>query len=72
MASLDDVVKGGIDLLPAVGQKVEFDVFKGQLYAAYPDGGRDAFARMIKNELINKELARNADGKLVVMLSRKS
>jgi len=70
--TLDEVVKGGLDLLPAAGTKIEFDTFKAQLYAQYPDNGRDAFAHMIKRDLINKDMGRNAEGKLVVMLSRKA
>lgn len=72
MADLNDVVKAGIDLLPPAGQKIEFDAFKAKLYAAYPDGGRDAFARMIKAELINKELDKDKDGKMVLLVSRKA
>lgn len=72
MPSLDDIVKAGIDLLPSNGDKVEFDTFKSQLYAAYPDGGQNAFARMIKAELIKKELGTGTDGKPVLMLSRKA
>lgn len=72
MPSLEDVVKAGIELLPPVGQKVEFDEYKAKLYAAYPDGGKDAFARMIKAELVNKELSADANGKMVVLLSRKA
>lgn len=72
MASLDDVVKAGIELLPKAGEKIEFDAYKARLYAAYPEAGRDAFARMIKAELINKELSQDKDGKLVLLVSRKA
>lgn len=70
--NLEDLVIAAVALLPPTGSKIEFDAYKAQLYAAYPDGGRDAFAHMIKKGIVNKELDRNNDGKLVVMLSRKA
>lgn len=70
--SLDQLVALAVDLLPPVGTQVEFDVYKAQLYAAHPDGGRDAFAHMIKRDVIKKVLGTNAEGKPVVMLSRKA
>jgi hypothetical protein len=69
--TLDDSVKAAVDLLPAVGTEMEFDAYKAKLYAADPDNGRDAFAHMIKKEIVNKKLSRDASGKIVVMLSRK-
>ena len=72
LQTLDQIVAAGVELLPPVGQEVEFDTYKAQLYAAYPDGGRDAFAHMIKRDVIKKMLGRNAEGKPVVMLSRKA
>lgn len=70
--TLDEMVRGSLDLLPPAGQKVDFDEYKSQLYAAYPDNGRDVFAHLIKREIVNKNLERNAEGKLVVMISRKA
>lgn len=72
MATSDDIVKAGIDMLPPAGQTIEFDAFKAQLYAKYPDGGRDAFARMIKADLIKKELTKDKDGKMALLVSRLS
>lgn len=72
MASLDDIVKAGIAMLPPAGEKMVFDDFKAKLYAAYPDGGRDAFARMIKADLIKKELDKDKDGNHVLLVSRLS
>lgn len=70
--TLQGSIDAALELLPATGQKVEFDTFKGQLYGADPDGGKDAFTHIIKNNLVKRDLERNADGKLVVMLSRKA
>lgn len=70
--TLDEVVKGGLDLLPPVGTEVEFEAYKAQLYAAYPNNGRDAFAHMITRNLINKKLKTVGDHQHVVMLSRKA
>lgn len=72
MATLQDAVDVALELLPPVGQKIEFDEFKAKLYADQPDNGRDAFARIIKQDLAVKELSRNADGKIIVLLSRKA
>lgn len=70
--TLDEVVAGGLELLPPVGQDVEFEAYKAQLYAAYPDSGRDAFAHMIKRDLVKKELKTVGPRQHVVMLSRKA
>lgn len=70
--NLDDMVEAAVALLPPTGSKVEFNAYKAQLYTAYPDGGRDAFAHMIKKNVVNKELVSGPDGKPVVMLSRKA
>lgn len=70
--NLQDLVDAAVELLPPAGQEVEFDAYKAKLYAAYPDGGRDAFAHMIKKGVIAKKLMSGADGKPVVMLSRKA
>lgn len=70
--TLDQIVSAGVELLPPAGTEIEFDAYKAKLYAAYPDGGRDAFAHMIKGELVTKKLKQNAAGQPVVMLSRKS
>jgi len=68
--SLEQLVSYAIDLLPSTGT-IEFNAYKAKLYAAQPDGGRDAFAHMIRANLINKSLERDAGGKPKVMLSRK-
>lgn len=70
--TLQGSIDGALELLPAEGGKVEFDTFKGQLYGADPDGGKDAFTYIIKNDLVKRELERNSEGKMVVMLSRKA
>lgn len=70
--NLDDLVQAAVELLPPVGTNVEFNAYKAQLYAAYPDGGRDAFAHMIKKNVVDTKMSRDAAGKLVVMLSRKA
>jgi hypothetical protein len=66
------MVKAAVALLPPAGEEVEFDTYKAKLYSEYPDGGRDSFAHMIKRDVVNKKLRKNADGKPVVMLSRKA
>ena len=69
---MDEMIASALELLPAAGSKVEFDVYKSKLYAANPEKGRDVFAYMIKRDLVQKELSRNSDGAVVVMLSRKA
>jgi hypothetical protein len=68
---MDELVAQAIALLPVSG-KVEFNVYKAQLYAALPDYGRDVFASMIKRSLVQKELGRDGSGNVVVLLSRKA
>jgi hypothetical protein len=68
---MQSMVSDAIDLLPPAGQKVEFNAYKAQLYAANPNNGRDVFAHMIKRELVNKELGNNDENGIVVLLSRK-
>lgn len=70
--TLQDSVDAALELLPAVGQKVEFDAFKAQLYTADPDNGRDAFAYMIKQGLMQKKLEHSPEGGMSLMLSRKA
>jgi hypothetical protein len=70
--NMDEVVKSAVALLPPVGQDIEFDEFKAKLYAAEPNNGRDAFALMLKNDLVNKTLKTVGDHQHRVMLSRKS
>jgi len=69
---MDELVVQAIALLPAVGQSVEFEAYKANLYAAIPDNGRDVFAHLIKKDLVGKKLSRDKDGNIVVMLSRKA
>lgn len=70
--TMQESINGALELLPPVGQTVEFNVFKGQLYAADPDGGKDAFTHIIKNNLVKRDLRRNEQGEMVVDLSRKA
>ena len=63
---LNSVIQAGIALLPDGGKRVVFDDFKANLYAHYPNLGREAFARMIKADLIGKELSVGSDGKHVL------
>lgn len=70
--TLQESIDAAVNLLPPLGQEVEFNAYKAKLYAADPNNGRDAFAHMIKKEVIAKKLGSNEQGKPVVMLSRKS
>lgn len=72
MPTKQDNINAALDLLPPAGEKVEFDTYKGQLYGANPDGGKEAFTHILKNNLVNRELSRNEEGKPIVLLSRKS
>lgn len=67
---LQDQINAAVELLPPVGQTIEFNAYKGQLYAANPDGGKDAFTFMLKNKLVKQELSSGEDGKPIVLLSR--
>lgn len=69
--SLQGSIDAALEMLPPAGSVVEFDAFKSSLYAADPDGGKDAFTYMIKNDLVKRDLTRNSEGKIVVNLSRK-
>jgi len=71
-ASMQTMTDSAIDLLPQAGEWVEFDNFKSSLYQSNPEKGRDVFAHIIKNDLVNKKLDTNTDGQVVVFLSRKS
>lgn len=68
---LQSMVNEAVEMLPPAGEKVEFNAYKAQLYAANPDNGRDVFAHMIKREVVKKELGRNEENAIVVLLSRK-
>lgn len=70
--NLDTMTVEALALLPPAGQKVEFNAYKEKLYTANPNNGRDVFSHMIKKDLIAKTLDRDKDGKIVVMLARKS
>jgi hypothetical protein len=70
--TLDDAVQAALDLLPPAGTEVEFDAYKAQLYAVNPDNGRDAFAHILKRDLVNKQLVTTSPGVHKVMLSRVS
>jgi hypothetical protein len=71
-SSMETMTDSAVDLLPKVGEWVEFDKYKESLYNANPQKGRDVFAHMIKNDLVLKKLDTNANGQVVVFLSRKS
>jgi hypothetical protein len=68
--NLDQVIAAAIELLPAKPAKVEFDAYKAQLQDAFPDSWHPAFTRMIKADLVAKELANGENGKPVVLVSR--
>ena len=68
--NLDQMVDEALDLLPPVGQTVDFDAYKEQLRTAYPDASRDIFAHMLRQNLVGKKLVRGEDGKPRVQLSR--
>jgi len=70
--SMQDMTGSAIELLPKVGEWVEFDAYKSNLYAANPAKGKDVFAHIIKNDLVLKKLDTNTNGQVVVFLSRKS
>jgi len=70
--NLDQMSEQAVELLPAVGQTMEFDAYKAKLYAQFPESGRDVFSHLIRNDIVAKKLARGADGKPVVLLSRKA
>ena len=70
--TLQDSVDAAVELLPPAGQTVEFNAYKAKLFTADPNNGKDAFAYMLKGDVINKTMGRNAEGKPVVLLSRKS
>lgn len=72
MASFNDNLKAAIELLPKAGDKVKFDEYKAKLYDAQPDSGQAVFARLIKQDLIGKELADDGTGKPVLMVFRLS
>jgi hypothetical protein len=68
---LQGMVNEAVDMLPPKGEKVEFNAYKAKLYAANPDNGQAVFSHMIKREVVNKELGRNEENAIVVLLSRK-
>lgn len=71
-STLQENINEAVALLPPAGEKVEFDTYKGQLYSANPNTGKDVFTYMLKNDLVKRELSKNADGKPIVLLSRKA
>ena len=70
MKSFNEQLKDAIELLPPGGKQVVFDDYKAQLYAANPDGGKAVFTHMIKNDLLGKELVRDASGNIALVVSR--
>jgi len=66
------MIAEALALLPPVGQSVEFEAYKAKLYAANPEKGRDVFAHLIKKDLLDKKLSRDAAQKIIVLLSRKA
>lgn len=71
-SSMESMTSSAVELLPKVGEWVEFDAYKANLYSANPEKGRDVFAHMIKNDLVLKKLDTNTNGQVVVFLARKS
>lgn len=53
--TIDQQMKEALDLLPVEGE-VEFDTYKAQLYAANPDGGKEAFTNLLKNHALNRRV----------------
>jgi len=70
--SMETMTDSAVELLPKAGEWMEFDKFKSTLYSANPEKGRDVFAHIIKNDIVLKKLDTNADGQVVVFLSRKA
>jgi hypothetical protein len=70
LQTLQESIDAAVELLPPAGQSIEFDEFKAQLYAANPDGGRDAFAYMLKNKLVKTTVTRQADKSMRTTLER--
>lgn len=68
--TLQEQIDAAVALLPPVGQSVEFDAFKAQLYTANPDGGKDAFTYMLKNGLVKTKVTRQADKTMKTTLER--
>lgn len=68
---MDEMIGAALALLPPAGQTVEFEAYKQKLYAANPTNGRDVFAHLLKRDLVGKKISRNAQGGMVVLLSRK-
>ena len=68
--SLQEQIDEAVAMLPPKGERVEFDTFKANLYAANPDGGRDAFAYMLKRGLVKTRVTRQADKSMLTTLER--
>lgn len=68
--TLQEQIDAAVELLPPVGESIEFNAFKAKLYAANPDGGKDAFTYMIKNGLVKTKVTRAADKSMTTTLER--
>lgn len=68
--TLQEQIDAAVEMLPPAGQRVEFDEFKAQLYAANPDGGKDALTYMLKNRLVTTTVVRQADKSMLTTLER--
>lgn len=53
--ALNDVVADALELLPVEGE-IEFEAYKANLYAEYPEAGRDAFQHILKKDMVGKRL----------------
>lgn len=68
--TLQEQIDAAVELLPPAGQSIEFDEFKSKLYAANPDGARDAFTYILKNGLVKTKVTRQADKSMKTTLER--
>jgi len=68
--SLDEQVAEAVELLPPVGEAIEFNEFKAKLYAVNPDGGKDAFTFMLKNGMVKSKVKRQPDKSMKTTLER--
>ncbi|MBI1278192.1 MAG: hypothetical protein GC179_08700 [Anaerolineaceae bacterium] len=70
--SLQEQIEAAVEMLPPAGETILFDEFKAKLYAANPNGGRDAFAFMLKNGLAKTTVQRQPDKSMKTFLQRPS
>jgi len=70
MAGFSEQLQEALDLLPSYDKPESFDDFKARLYAKNPNGGRDVFAHMIKNDMLRKELVRDSAQNVQLVVSK--